>query len=70
MLIRWMHLWAFGAIFIIAGVFSEIARVENWHHSRIYNVFENFYRFGAIVKREIDAKAHAQLLSGLEAEFR
>lgn len=47
--INWMHLWSFGAIFIIAGVVSELARTENWQHGRIYNLFENFYRFGAIV---------------------
>jgi len=47
--INWLHLWAFGAIFILAGVVSELARTENWSYGRIYNVFENFYRFGAIV---------------------
>ncbi len=47
--INWLHLWAFAAIFIIAGVVSELARTENWQHGRIYNLFENFYRFGAIV---------------------
>lgn len=47
--IKWVHLWAFGAIFIVAGVVSELARTDNWHHGRIYNLFENFYRFGAIV---------------------
>lgn len=47
--INWLHLWAFAAIFIIAGVLSELARTEAWQHGRIFNLFENFYRFGAIV---------------------
>lgn len=47
--INWLHLWAFAAIFIVAGVLSELARTEAWQHGRIFNLFENFYRFGAIV---------------------
>jgi chromate transporter len=47
--INWMHLGAFAGIFIVAGVLSELARTENWPHGRIFNIFENFYRFGAIV---------------------
>jgi chromate transporter len=47
--INWMHLWSFGVIFIAAGVVSELARTENWQYGRLYNIFENFYRFGAIV---------------------
>ncbi|MBL7692675.1 MAG: chromate efflux transporter [Flavipsychrobacter sp.] len=47
--INWLHLWAFAAIFILAGVLSELARTESWQHGRIFNLFENFYRFGAIV---------------------
>ncbi len=47
--INWMHLWVFAAIFIIAGIVSELARAEQWENGRIYNLFENFYRFGAIV---------------------
>lgn len=47
--IRWMSLWLFAAIFIVAGVVSEAARVNDWHNRRIFNLFENFYRFGSIV---------------------
>ncbi|GAA4459828.1 chromate transporter [Nemorincola caseinilytica] len=47
--INWMHLGAFAGIFIVAGVLSELARTEDWAHGRIFNIFENFYRFGAIV---------------------
>jgi chromate transporter len=36
-------------LFIAAGVLSEMARTEDWHHRRAFNLFENFYRFGAIV---------------------
>jgi len=47
--IRWMNLWLFAAVFIIAGVLSEIARVNQWQDRIFFNLFENFYRFGAIV---------------------
>jgi chromate transporter len=33
----------------VAGVLSELARTEAWQHGRVFNLFENFYRFGAIV---------------------
>jgi chromate transporter len=47
--IPWNNLWLFAAIFILAGFFSEYARVHTWPHFRIYNLFENFYRFGSLV---------------------
>lgn len=47
--IRWINLWLFALLFIAAGVVSEMARVHDWPNRRIYNLFENFYRFGAIV---------------------
>jgi chromate transporter len=47
--INWMHLWLFALMFIVAGVLSELARRLHWYPDRIYNLFENFYRFGAIV---------------------
>ncbi|MDR3681154.1 MAG: chromate transporter [Flavipsychrobacter sp.] len=49
--INWINLWLFAAIFIVAGIFSEMAhtRGAEWPHGRIFNVFENFYRFGSIV---------------------
>lgn len=47
--IKWMNLWIFAAIFIVAGVLSEWARVSNFTNGRIFNLFENFYRFGSIV---------------------
>ncbi len=47
--IRWINLWLFFVLFIGAGIVSEMARSHRWEHGRIYNLFENFYRFGAIV---------------------
>lgn len=47
--IRWINLWLFAVLFIAAGIVSEMARVHDWPYRRMYNLFENFYRFGAIV---------------------
>lgn len=47
--IKWVNLWLFILIFILAGIFSEVARAQQWEHRRVFNIFENFYRFGTIV---------------------
>ena len=47
--IRWLNLWLFALLFIAAGLVSEMARANEWPHRRIFNLFENFYRFGSIV---------------------
>jgi len=47
--INWTHLWLFVVIYLVAIILSELALRENWHNGRIYHLFENFYRFGAIV---------------------
>lgn len=47
--VRWINLWVFASVFIIAGIVSEIARRQHWEYRRIVNLFENFYRFGSIV---------------------
>jgi chromate transporter len=47
--IRWMNLLIFVAIFIAAGILSELARIYAFPHARLFNMFENFYRFGTIV---------------------
>jgi chromate transporter len=47
--IKWMNLWLFGALFVVAGALSLLARANDWHYARLFNLFENFYRFGAIV---------------------
>lgn len=47
--INWNNLWLFVAIFVVAGILSLLARMFNWHYARLFNMFENFYRFGTIV---------------------
>ncbi|MES2703678.1 MAG: chromate efflux transporter [Bacteroidota bacterium] len=47
--INWMHLWLFVLLFIVAAVLSTLANKLNWHPNVIFHLFENFYRFGAIV---------------------
>lgn len=47
--IKWVNIFWFVLVFIIAGVLSEIARTQQWHNARLFNLFENFYRFGSFV---------------------
>src|SRR5690625_1310845 len=47
--IPWNNLWLFFAIFAVAGFFSEFSRAHNWRYHRLFNLFENFYRFGSLV---------------------
>lgn len=47
--IQWFNLWLFAVIFLSAGIMSELARTGQWEHRRVFNLFENFYRFGTIV---------------------
>lgn len=47
--ISWLNLWLLIALFILAGIFSEVSRALDWEHKRIFSLFENFYRFGTIV---------------------
>jgi len=47
--IRWTNIWLFVLIFVIAGVFSEVARKQQWENRKAFNLFENFYRFGSFV---------------------
>jgi len=47
--IRWTNIWLFVLIFMIAGVFSEVARKQQWEDRKAFNLFENFYRFGSFV---------------------
>ncbi len=47
--IRWTNIWLFAIIFIIAGILSEAARKQQWENRKVYNLFENFYRFGSFV---------------------
>lgn len=47
--IKWKRLGWFALIFIVAGVFSTLAKNQSWEYARGFNLFENFYRFGSIV---------------------
>jgi chromate transporter len=47
--IQWTNIWLFALLFILAGIFSELARTNNWITRRPFNLFENFYRFGSLV---------------------
>ena len=47
--IKWVNLWVFVVVFAIAGLLSEAARMFNFPNARLFNLFENFYRFGSIV---------------------
>ena len=47
--IRWTNLWLFVVIFVVAGYLSETARKKDWQDRKVYNLFENFYRFGSFV---------------------
>lgn len=47
--IKWDNIWFFLLIFILAGVFSEIARKQHWENRKAFNLFENTYRFGSLV---------------------
>lgn len=47
--IRWTNIWLFVLLFIIAGLFSETARKQQWENRKAFNLFENFYRFGSFV---------------------
>ena len=47
--IRWLNLILFVLLFIMAGIMSEMARKQNWHDRKLFNLFENNYRFGSIV---------------------
>lgn len=47
--IKWANLWLFAALFILAGLLSELARVYDWDIKRPFNMFEHFYRFGTLV---------------------
>lgn len=47
--IKWHNLIIFLFLFLFAGLLSETARKQNWQNRKVYNLFENFYRFGSIV---------------------
>ena len=47
--IKWIHLHLFILFFLAAGFLSEQATRQNWAHRKVYNLFENNYRFGSFV---------------------
>ena len=47
--IKWWNFWLFGIIFMVAGVISERARIDNWPNRTPINLFENTYRMGSLV---------------------
>jgi len=47
--IKWTNISVFLLLFIIVGFLSETARVHNWKERKVYNLSENFYRFGSLV---------------------
>jgi len=47
--IQWANIWMFGIIFLLAGLFSELARKNDWESRNQFNLFENTYRFGSLV---------------------
>jgi len=47
--LRFMPIFLFAALFLLAGYLSETARKQSWENRTPYNVFENMYRFGSIV---------------------
>ncbi|WP_226998853.1 chromate transporter [Flavisolibacter tropicus] len=47
--IKWGNIWLFAALFLIAGVTSEVARKNDWPNRKPINLFENMYRMGSLV---------------------
>ena len=47
--VNWGNIWLFALIFLLAGVFSEVARKEDWATRKPLNLFENTYRMGSLV---------------------
>lgn len=47
--VRWWNFWLFGIIFLLAGIFSEMARKNDWPERKPINLFENTYRMGSLV---------------------
>ncbi len=47
--IQWRAIVLFVLIFIAAGFLSERATEQNWSSRKLFNLFENNYRFGSLV---------------------
>lgn len=47
--IKWIHLHLFLFFFVAAGFMSEQSTRQNWEQRKVFNLFENNYRFGSFV---------------------
>lgn len=47
--IKWGNMYFFLLIFMLAGYVSETATSNNWKHHKLFNIFENNYRFSSLV---------------------
>jgi len=47
--VKWGNLLIFLFLFGITGYLSETATKQNWENRKVYNLFENNYRFGSLV---------------------
>jgi chromate transporter len=46
--IKWVNLVWFFICFAVIATLSELARLGHWQNARLFNMFENFYRFGSL----------------------
>jgi chromate transporter len=47
--IEWGNIWLFVIIFVVAVIFSQLAKSGNWKYRKPINLFENTYRMGSYV---------------------
>jgi len=47
--LKWINIRLFIAVFLLLGLLSELARINQWEYRRLFNLSENFYRFGTLV---------------------
>ncbi len=47
--VKWGNIWLFAFVFIVAGIFSEVARKQEWPDRKPISLFENLYRMGSLV---------------------
>lgn len=47
--IKWLNVRIFVYVFLGLGILSELSRIYQWELGRLFNLGENFYRFGSFV---------------------
>lgn len=47
--LKWINIRLFIVVFVLLGLLSELARINQWEYRRLFNLGENFYRFGTLV---------------------